>query len=109
MAERISSYLLHSRADKTNHKYRASFKEFQQCCAQKNYQSVPADPIHVTIFISNLLDQNCSFSVISAVFYAIKWFHNINYFVDSTENGFVKSMLVAVKRLRSQTVTEKML
>ena len=62
-----------------------------------------------TIFISNLLDQNCSFSVISALFYAIKWVHNINNFVDATENGFVKSMLVAVKRLRSQTVMEKML
>ena len=89
LAERISSYLLHSRADKTNDKYRASFKKFQQFCAQKSYQSVPADPIHVTIFISTLLDQNCSFSVISAVFYAIKWVHNINNFVDPTENGFV--------------------
>ena len=45
LAERISSYLLHSRADKTNDKYRASFKKFQQFCAQKNYQSVPVDPI----------------------------------------------------------------
>ena len=107
LAERISSYLLHSRADKTNDKYRASFKKFQQFCAQKNYHSVPADPIHVTIFISTLLDQNCSFSVISAVFYAIKWVHNINNFVDPTENGFVKSMLEAAKRLRSQPVKRK--
>ena len=107
LAERISSYLLHSRADKTNDKYRASFKKFQQFCAQKNYQSVPADPIHVTIFISTLLDQNYSFSVISAVFYAIKWVHNINNFVDPTENGFVKSMLEAAKRLRSQPVKRK--
>ena len=107
LAERISSCLLHSRAEKTNDKYRASFKKFQQFCAQKSYKSVPADPIHVTIFVSNLLDQNCSFSVISAVFYAIKWVHNINNFVDPTENGFVKSMREAAKRLRSQPVKRK--
>ena len=95
------------KADKTNDKYRASFKKFQQFCAQRNFQSVPADPIHVTIFISNLLDQNCLFSVISAVLYAIKWVHNINNFVDPTENGFVKSMLDAAKRLRSQPVKRK--
>ena len=74
---------------------------------KKNYQSVPADPIHVTIFISNLVDQNCSFSVISAVFYAIKWVHNINNFVVPTENGFVESMLEAAKHLRSQPVKRK--
>ena len=104
LAERISSYLVSSRADKTNEKYRASFRKFQQFCAQKGYRSLPADPIHVTIFISNLLDQNCSFSVISSVYYAIKWVHGINDFVDPTENGFVKNMLEAAKRLKSQPV-----
>ena len=103
LAERISSYLVSSRADKTNEKYRASFRKFQQFCAQKGYRSLPADPIHVTIFIS-LLDQNCSFSVISSVYYAIKWVHGINDLVDPTENGFVKNMLEAAKRLKSQPV-----
>ena len=70
-------------------------------------KSVPADPIHVAIFISNLLDQNCSFSVISTVFYGIKSVHNLSNFVDSTENGFVKSMLEAAKRFRSQPVKRK--
>ena len=41
------------------------------------------------------------------MFYAIKWVHNINNFVDPTENGFVKSMLEAAKRLRSQPVKRK--
>ena len=62
---------------------------------------------HLTIFISNLLDQNCSFCVIFAVFYAIKWDYNIYNFVDPLENGFVKSMLEAAKRLRSQPVKQK--
>ena len=36
-----------------------------------------------------------------------KWVHNIDHFVDSLENGFVKSMLEVAKRLRSQPVKQK--
>ena len=107
LAERISSYLLYSRANKTNEKCKATFKKFQQFCAPKGYQSLPADPIYVTIFISSLLDRDCSFSMISSVYYAIKWVHGINDFVDPTENGFVKNMLEAAKRLNSHPVKRK--
>lgn len=107
LAERISSYLLCSRADRTNDKYKSAFKKFQQFCADKSYQPLPADPIHVTIYMSHLLDQEHSFSVISSMFYAIKWVHNVNNYVDPTENGFVKGMLDAAKRLRSQPVKRK--
>lgn len=107
LAERISSYLLCSRADKTKDKYKSAFKKFQKFCAEKSYQPLPADPIHVTIFMSYLLDQICSYSVISSIFYAIKWVHNVNNYTDPTENGFVKGMLDAAKRLRSQPVKRK--
>ena len=107
LAERISSYLLFSRADKTNEKYKSAFKKFQQFCGQKGYRHLPADPIHVTIYLSNLLDQNCSFSVISSVYYAIKWVHSINDFVDPTDNGFVTNLLEAAKRLKSKPVKRK--
>ena len=33
--------------------------------------------------------------------------HKINNFVDPTENGFVKGMLDAAKRLRSQPIKRK--
>ena len=58
-------------------------------------------------FLSNLLGQNCSFSVISSVYYAIKWVNNINDFVDPTENGFVTNLLEAAKRLKSKPVKRK--
>ena len=90
LAEHISSYLLSSKADKTTENYNSCFKKFKTVCAD---QCLPANPIHVTVFLSSLLDQNVSYSVISAVFYAIKWVHNINNYVDPTENGFVKGLL----------------
>ena len=37
----------------------------------------------------------------AATFYAIKWVHSINNYQDPTENGFVKCLLDAAKRLRS--------
>ena len=107
LAERISFYLLCSGADKTNDKYKSAFKKFQQFCADKSYQLLPADAMHVTIFMSYLLNQKHSFSVISSMFYAIKWVHNVNNYVDPTENIFIKGMLDAAKRLRSQPVKRK--
>ena len=61
LAERISSYLISSRADKTTEKYKASFNKFKSFCADRGYQSLPANPIHVTIYFSHLLDQNVSY------------------------------------------------
>ena len=107
LAERISSYLISSRADKTTEKYKASFNKFKSFCADRGYQSLPANPIHVTIYFSHLLDQNVSYGIISAAFYAIKWVHNINSYVDPTDNGFVKGLLESAKRLRSQPVKRK--
>ena len=107
LANRISTYLLCSKADKTTEKYNASFKRFKTFCADRGYGSLPANPIHVTIYFSHLLDQNVSYGVISSAFYAIKWVHNINSFIDPTENGFVKGLLDSAKRLRSQPIKRK--
>ena len=107
LAEHISNYLLSSKADKTTEKYNSCFKKFKTFCAERGYQCLPANPIHVTVFLSSLLDQNASYSVISAVFYAIKWAHSINNYVDPTENGFVKGLLDTAKRIRSQPVKRK--
>ena len=107
LAERISTYLLCSKADKTTEKYNSCFKKFKTFCAEHGYGYLPANPIHVTIFFSHLLDQNVSYNVISSAFYAIKWVHNINSLVDPTENGFVKGLLDSAKRMRSQPVKRK--
>ena len=61
----------------------------------------------MTVFLSSLLDQNVSYSVISVVFYAIKWVNNINNYVDPTVNEFVKGLLDTAKRIRSQPVKRK--
>ena len=94
LAERISSYLVGSRAYKTTIKYNSTLN-----CCERGYIYLPANPIHVTVYLSDLLDQRVSYGVIAAAFYAIKWVHNINNYHDPTENGFVKSLLDAAKKV----------
>ena len=107
LAERISTYLLCSKAHKTTEKYNSCFKKFKTFCAEHGYGYLPANPIHVAIYFSHLLDQNVSYNVISSAFYAIKWVHNINSLLDPTENGFVKGLLDSAKRMKSQPVKRK--
>ena len=67
LVERISSYLLRSRADKTNDQYRAYYNKFQQFCAVIN-----SEPYRCIYFRFKFIEQNCSCSVLFAVFYVVK-------------------------------------
>ena len=53
LAERISSCLLHSRAEKTDDKYRAYLRNFNSFVIKRTTSH------YLTIFISNLSDQKC--------------------------------------------------
>ena len=107
ISDRMVSYLVKSRADSTTAKYSATFKRFEKFCIENSYKHSPANPIHVAVYLTNLLDKKVSYGVISSVVYAIKWIHSINNFTDPTENGFVKNLLETAKRLRSQPVRRK--
>ena len=47
---------------------------------------MPAKSIHIALYFTHLLDSGASFSIISSTRYALKWFHEINAEVDSTDN-----------------------
>ena len=96
----MASYMMCSRSDNTVKKYFSSYKKWQSFCEQSGYNSAPALPIHVAIYLTNLLDSGVSDNVISSVIYAIKWVHDINGFVDPTNNAFVKHLHESAKRIR---------
>lgn len=109
LARTISSYLLQSKSDSTVKKYYSSFLKWKNFCESSGYQPLPAEPIHVVLYLSTLLDSpnDISFHVISSVVYGIKWAHRLNALADPTENSLVVNMLEAAKRLRSKPTVKK--
>ena len=107
LAGRMAGYVLSSKAENTNKKYFAYFNRSKLFCNSKGYPFKPADPIHVAIYLTYLLDNKASFNVNSAAFYSIKWVHEINDLSDPTSNSWVRSLLEAGKRLNSQPIQKK--
>jgi integrase len=107
LAEHMATYILHSRADNTVKKYNGYFKLFRAFCESKGLSARPANYMTVALFLTSLLDENKSNSVVSSSVYAIKWMHSIHDFPDPTDNSVVRNLLEASKRLRSKPVVKK--
>ena len=64
---------------------------------------MPAEPIHIVLYLTKLLEFGTSANVISTAIFALKWAHSMNGLADPTENGFLKNMHESAKRLRSSS------
>ncbi len=106
-AQSMTNYILQSRAGSTTDKYSGYFKTFERFCDSKCLSSSPAKAMTVALFVTKLLDENKSYSVISANVYAIKWKHSIYGWVDPTTDSIVKHLTEAAKRLRSKPAVKK--
>jgi integrase len=107
VAGSMNKYLLQSKSENTVKKYRGYFRHFQSFCKDNNLVDLPAQPICVSMYITHLLDQGKSYSVVSSVVYAIKWMHSLNDVRDPTEQNIVKLMLDAAKRIASKPREKK--
>lgn len=107
LCNRISEYMLHSKSDNTVKKYFSAFQKWNLFCVQNKYSAVPAEPIHIVLYMTKLMDSGCSANVISTVIFALKWAHSMNGLTDPTDNGFVKNMHESAKRLRSNRIVKK--
>ena len=103
----MCSYLVNSKSDGTVRKYFSYFQKWKRFCEEKHFISMPAQPIHVAIYLTELMDSQCSYNVISACAYSIKWAHGLCGKIDPTNNGFVQNLVESAKRLRSKKVVKK--
>ena len=99
--------MLHSKSDNTVKKYFSSFHMWKYVCIQHNYAAIPAEPIHIVLYLTKMLDAGSSAAVISTSIFALKWAHSMNGLGDATENGFVKNLHESSKRLRSIKTVKK--
>ena len=104
---------LESRAPSTVQKYRSGWLKWRQWAASKiGVQVIPAKPLHVALFISELtvisVSNNTGISSIESVLYGIKWGHSLAGIVDCpTSHPLVKSSLEGARRKFAHSVQPK--
>lgn len=75
-----------SKADSSIKKYKLCFKKFSYWCQQFDVSWFPAQPSTLAVFLSHLVKNSVSTSILDSYFYAIKWFHNVALYEDSCSN-----------------------
>ena len=104
---------LESRAPSTVQKYRSGKLKWRQWAAPKTgVQVIPAKPLYVALFISELtvisVSNNTGISSIESVLYGIKWAHGLAGIVECpTSNSLVKSSLEGARRKLARPVQPK--
>lgn len=106
-SEHMCGYLLSSKSDSTNKTYKHGFQRWKKFINDHGHSEIPAQPIHVALYITYLLDSGASYSTVNTTIYSIKWMHEISGYPDPTDNSFVKSLQESAKRLTGRPVRRK--
>ena len=99
LAVKMSTFLINSRNDNTSKAYYNSFRRWGHFIKSQGFLALSAQPIHVSLYITHLLDTGASYDTINSAIYSIKWVHQLHSFNDPTNNLFVTSLQEAGKRI----------
>ena len=72
LAKEMATHLVRSTSENTNKKYFAAFNRWDSFIRAEGGSSLPAESIHVALYITHLIDNSSSSSVIEGTVYAIK-------------------------------------
>ncbi|XP_060563636.1 integrase/recombinase xerD homolog [Ruditapes philippinarum] len=103
----MADKLLDSRSDTTVNKYFSYFMKWKTFITSKGGSALPASPVCIALYLTDLMNKGCSNHVISSTVYGIKWAHSLNNLQDPTENHFVKNLVESAKRTLSRHVNKK--
>ncbi|VDI32229.1 Hypothetical predicted protein [Mytilus galloprovincialis] len=107
LAEKMSVYLIQSKSDNTTKKYFASYNRWRSFAQGYGFNELPADPIHVSLFLTLLIDKKSSPCTLDSIIYALKWVHELYGYVDPTNNAYIHSLAQSCKRLNGKPVVKK--
>jgi len=107
LSTKMAQYLVHSRSDNTAKSYFYSFRRFENFIRNHGHSALPAQPIHVCLYLTHLLDTGATYHSINSCIYSIKWIHEINNFLDPTNNSFVTSLQESARRISRPKVSRK--
>lgn len=107
LTESMASRLVQSRSDGTISNYYTTFKRWENFISAEGGRAIPAEPIHVALYLTHLIDEGKSPSVIQGAMYSIKWAHKLRGLPDPTANEFVINLIAAAKRQNYKKVSKK--
>lgn len=107
LTKRLCDFLLKSKSVNTSKKYISAFNRWCRFITNKKKPSVPANSVHVSLYLTHLINIGCSFHVVSSAVYAIKWAHSILGYSDPTGHPFIKNLLDSSRRHNKPKVIKK--
>lgn len=107
LSSKMADAIVKSKSKNTNDKYFHYFKKWESFIKANGGSALPASPIHIALYLTDLIDKQYSYSVISASVYSIKWAHSLKNLPDPTNNMFVTNLLESAKRTQSRSANKK--
>jgi hypothetical protein len=91
LMQQLPSYLATSKSTNTNVKYQGYFRRFSSFMNSQNKPDLPANSIHLALFIVHLMNSGVSHQVIYSYICSIKWVLTLHGFSDPTVSVHVLS------------------
>ena len=83
---KMCNLLLNSKSENTVKSYYYSFKRWERFITDHGHSALPAEPVHVALYLTSLISDGASSHPITNAFYSIKWAHSVNGLHDPNEN-----------------------
>ncbi|VDI68977.1 Hypothetical predicted protein [Mytilus galloprovincialis] len=107
LAGKVALYIVDSKSENTSKKYLRRFNRWKSFINEHGFSDLPAEPVHVALYLTLLIDKHSSPSVLQSVIYSIKWAHELNGYIDPTSNSFITFLLKSDKRRNGKPVVKK--
>ncbi|VDI18026.1 Hypothetical predicted protein [Mytilus galloprovincialis] len=82
-------------------------KRWERFISLHGHVALPAQPVHVALYLTDLVNNGSTYHPVYNAIYGIKWAHEINSLKDPTTNTFVTSILEASKRVAPKKTNKK--
>ena len=106
-ASRINYIIRKGKSDNSNKLYDAYFKKFRTWCSDHGVAFLPAAASTVAVFLSGLVQQSVSESVLSTYFYSISWHHDCNMCSNPCNEKILHMIMEGGKRILSKPIQKK--
>ena len=108
LAAKTPNILIRSRANSTLQKYDNYFSQWESWAVNFNeITPFPAESIYVSLYLTSLIQENKSYSVIESTLFAIKHYHVFAGAIDPTCNALVNYIAEAAKRMNNRQTKKK--